>query len=222
MELTLYKDFTPEQRRQFGPPRQAAEFTTRRRVYETPFLYQNVEIGDFYEIDPVKGVEFKADTGFLRITEDQPIVAATVVGSGCCRRGYVEVEWWEDGENVDHLDNQLVKRQRAEDLNGIHPSVWLELFRRANWAKGLTYEGVTQGEVRDAVDIFRRLTRGWHDNLETSFYENTVYFRVGTASHYPRKVTLRCGSKEPEDTGTSLERYPGDYAIRLVEVQVLA
>jgi len=40
------------------------EFATKIRVYQTPFMYDNVEVGDFYEIDVMKGIEFKADTGF--------------------------------------------------------------------------------------------------------------------------------------------------------------
>jgi len=39
---------------------------------------------------------------------------------------------------------------------------------------------------------------------------------------YPKKITIRCGCKETEDPGTKLERYPGDYAIRLVQVHVIA
>ena len=222
MDLPLYKGFTEEQRKRFGPAKKADEFTTRRRVYETPFLYENVVIGDFYEIDPAKGVEFKADAGFITITEDRPIVAVTVVGTGCTRNGYNIVEWWDEGEDIDHMKDQLVKRQRIDNLNGIHPSVWVEIFRKAPWAKDLTYEGITQGEIKGAVDIFKRLTCGWYENLEMSFYENTTHFRIGTTSHYPKKITIRCGCKGTEDVGTSLERHPADYAIRLVETHVVA
>lgn len=42
-----------------------------------------MEVGNFYEIDPAKGSEFKADEGFLTIQEETPILAVTVVGSGC-------------------------------------------------------------------------------------------------------------------------------------------
>jgi len=221
MDLPLYKTFTEEQCKKFGPVRTAEEFGVRRRVYETPFLYANVAAGDFYEIDPDKGIEFKADDGFLTITEDRPIVGVTVVGSGCTRGGYNIVEWWDEGETIDNMKNHLLKRQRTDGLNGIHPNIWTELFRRVPWVD-VTYADAAEGEIKDAVDMFRRLTRGWYDNLETSFYENTVYFRVGSKFHHPTKVTVRCGCKGTEDLGTSLERYPADYAIRLVETQVMA
>jgi hypothetical protein len=222
MDLPLYKGFTEEQLKGFGPPKKAEEFTTRRRVYETPFVYENLDVGDFYEIDPTKGIEFKADTGFITITEDRPIVAVTIVGSGCTRAGYNIVEWWNEGECVEHMNDQLVKRQRVDNLNGIHPSVWIEILRKAPWATELTYPGITGGEVKDALDIMSRLTYNFHENLEMSLYENTAYFRVGTKGYYPKKVTIRCGCKGTEDSGTSIERYPADYAVRLVETTVLA
>jgi len=221
MDLPLYKELTTEQRKQFGPVQSAEEFSIRRRVYEAPFVYENVVIGNFYEIKPDKGIEFKADDGFITITEDRPIVAVTVVGSGCTRNGYNIVEWWDEGETIDNMKNHLLKRQRTDGLNGIHPNIWTELFRRVPWVD-VTYADAAEGEIKDAVDMFRRLTRGWYDNLETSFYENTVYFRVGSKFHHPTKVTVRCGCKGTEDLGTSLERYPADYAIRLVETQVMA
>jgi hypothetical protein len=38
---------------------------------------------------------------------------------------------------------------------------------------------------------------------------------------YPKKITVRAGTKVMEDTGTRIERYPGDYAVRLVETTVI-
>ena len=84
MDLILYKEPTEAMVRDVGTitnVTKAKEFRTSRRVYQTPFFnYENVEIGDFYEIDPAKGIEFKADTGFIKITEEKPIVAVSVVG----------------------------------------------------------------------------------------------------------------------------------------------
>jgi hypothetical protein len=34
-------------------------------------------------------------------------------------------------------------------------------------------------------------------------------------------VTIRCGCTATEDAGTTIERYPGDYAIRVVETIVV-
>ena len=185
------------------------------------FNYANVEIGDFYEIDPTKGIEFKADTGFISITEDRPIVEVVVVGSGCTRGGYNIVEWWDEGECVQYMKDQLVKRQRIDNLNGVHPSVWIEIFRNAPWAKDLTYPQITEGEVKDLYDILNRLTCGYYGDLEMGLWENTAHFRIGTADSYPKHITVRCGCKGTEDAGTSIERYPADYAIRLVEVHVI-
>ncbi|MBI3922190.1 MAG: hypothetical protein HY318_12285 [Armatimonadetes bacterium] len=43
----------------------------------------------------------------------------------------------------------------------------------------------------------------------------------GTMHVEDSKVTVRAGCKIPEDVGTSLERYPGDYAVRVVETTVI-
>jgi len=221
MDLPLYEKFTEEQLRAFGPPKRARELTTRRRVYETPFVYENVEVGDFYEIDPVKGIELKADTGHIIIAEDRPIVEVVIVGSGCAQNGYNIVEWWEEGESIENMSNQLIKRQRVDGLDGIHPSVWIELMRGAAWARDHTYESVSGGEIVDFADIARRLTLGYSENLEMTLWENTVSFRVGAQDAYPRKITVRAGCKKHEDPGTSIERYPADYAVRLIETHVV-
>lgn len=217
VELPLYKDFTPEQIKQFGPMRKREVFETERHVYSTPFMYDNVQAGDFYEIDPTKGIEFKADTGFLTIKEDKPILAVTVVGSGCTPKGYNICEWWNEGETIDNMTNQLVKRQRVDNLNGTHPSIWVQLLMGT--FPGLTYNDVMPGEMKGVVDCLKKLSDGYYDGLYMGFYENTAYFRVGPP--YPNKITVRCGCKIPEDPGTSLERYPGDYAIRVVETTVV-
>lgn len=218
MELPLYKSFTDEQRKQFGPHQRAPEqFATKRRVYATPFMYDNVDVGDFYEIDPTKGIEFKADTGFLAVEEDAPIVGVTVIGSGCVPGGYNICEWWDDGESIDNMTNQLVKRQRVDHLNGTHPSIWSQLLMGT--FPGLTFKDVAGDEMKGPVDCLKKLTDGYYGGYFMGFYENTVYFRVGPPQ--PRKVTIRSGCKVTEDPGISIARYPGDYAIRVVETTVI-
>jgi hypothetical protein len=144
----------------------ADEFSTKIRVYQTPFMYDNVDVGDFYEIDASKGIEFKADTGFLTITEDRPIVAVTVVGSGCGTRGYNIVEWWEEGENIDNVNNRVVKRLRVDNLGGIHPSVFIHLlckvpFLVEQWKNaGIPFNcdfltGVP-GQIKDDYDLLKK------------------------------------------------------------------
>ena len=51
-------------------------------------------------------------------------------------------------------------------------------------------------------------------------YENTAYFRIGEADPVARKIIIRGGSLDYEDPGTDRERYPGDYAVRLIDVLV--
>ena len=218
MDLKLYQDFTEEQIKQFGPVRQPEKFTTERRVYTTPFMYDNVEVGEFSEIDPTKGIEFIADTGYLTITEDQPIVAVTVVGSGCTPKGYVICEWWDQGESIDNMKDQLVKRQRHENLNGIHPSIWLQLLMGT--FPGLTFKDVAPGEpINSAVACLKALSDNYYSGVYMGFYENTSYFRVGPPQ--PKQITIRCGCKDTEDPCTSIARYPADYAVRLVETTVI-
>ncbi len=216
MELTLYRGFTEEQIKTYGPMGNHHVISeTERHVYTTPFMYQNVEVGDFYEIDPTKGIEFKADDGIIR--EDNPIIAVTVVGSGCTPKGYNICEWWDEGESIDTLKDQLVKRQRIDDLNGTHPSIWSQLI--LGTFPGLKFDDVAPGEMLGAVDCLKKLSDGYYGGFYMGFYENTAYFRIGPP--YPHKVTIRCGCKVPEDVGTSIESYPGDYAIRLVEILVM-
>lgn len=118
MSLPLFKGFTEQQLKQFGPVRDREVLRTERRVYTAPFIYSNVTVGNFYEIDPTKGIELKSIDGFITIEEDRPIVAVTVVGSGCVPRGFNICEWWGDGESIDNMKDQLVKRQRIDNLNG--------------------------------------------------------------------------------------------------------
>lgn len=217
MELTLFKGFSEEQLKQFGSVREVDVLRTECHVYTSPFMYTNVEVGDFYEIDPTKGVEMKADTGFITIAEERPIVAVTVVGSGCTPKGYNICEWWGEGESIDTMKDQLVKRQRVDNLNGTHPSIWSQLLMGT--FPGLTFRDVAPGEMLGAVDCLKKLSDYFYDGYFMGFYENTAYFRVGPP--YPTKVTVRAGCKIPEDVGTSIERHPGDYAVRVVETTVV-
>jgi len=227
MQLPLFKTFTEEQRQKFGPPRQAAVFRTISRVYESPFVYDNVQVGDFYEIDPTKGIELKADDGYIAITEDLPIVAVTVVGSGCTRYGYNMVEWWEDGEGIDEMQDQLVKRQRVENLNGMHPQVYTEILRNAPWTRGL-YEGkpinqpnISGGAYKDDIDMIKYHSKNFYEPFDISLYENTAYFRIGTKDKYPHRIVVRSGCKDVEEPGTVNARYPAEYAVRLIELTLL-
>ena len=218
MELPLYEKFTDGQVKQFGPvQRREVISATERYVYSSPFMYDNLEVGDFYEIDPTKGIEFKADDGYITITEELPIVSVMVVGSGCTPGGYNICEWWAEGETLENANDQLVKRQRIDHLNGIHPSIWIRMMMGT--APCTTFRDVSGGDIRNVGEALKKLSNNFYGNVEMGLYENTAHFRVGPP--YPNRVTIRCGCKGTEDPGTSIERYPADYAIRLVEVTVI-
>jgi hypothetical protein len=210
--------FTDEQLKELGPKRKTVEvLRTENRVYTTPFMYENVEVGNFYEIGLDKGIEFKVDDGFITIEETKPISTVTVVGTGCVPYGYVICEWWDEGEAIGNMKDQLVKRQRIDNLNGTHPSIWTKLLFGQD--PELTFEKIAKGFYDDAVDCMKKLSEAFYGSYCFSFYENTANFRIGPP--YPKKVTVRSGCKATEDPGCKLERYPGDYTIRLVETTVI-
>ena len=213
--------YTKEQIDAYGPPKDGPEvYETETHVYICPFNYKNIDVGDIYEIDPTKGIEFKADTGFLTIREDKPIVSVAVVGSGCAPGGYNICEWWDDGETIDNMTNQLVKRQRIDDLNGVHPMIMIQILMRT--FPGLTIKDILPEEqaVGGPGDTVRRLTDDFMGSLHTCLYENSATFHVGPP--YPNKVTIRSGCKANEVSGFEcLDEYPAHYAIRVVKVVVI-
>jgi hypothetical protein len=217
MPLPLYKGFTPDQLKQFGGIRKRDTIRTERRAYSSPFMYENVKVGNFYEIDPTKGIELKSMDGFITIEEDRPIVGVTVVGSACVPYGFNVCEWWADGESIDNMKDQLVKRQRIDNLHGTHPSIYSQLMMGT--FPGLTFASVTEGQMRSAAECLKKLTDGYYTGYFMGFYENVANFRPGPP--YPNKVTIRAGTKLTEDAGTVHERYPGDYAVRVIEVSVM-
>ena len=115
------------------------------------------------------------------------------------------------------MKDQLVKRQRVDNLNGTHPSVWsLLLLGRL---PGAGFKDIAPDDMADAYDCLKKLSDRFYGGCYMGFYENTAYFRPGPPD--PVRVTVRCGCNVPEDPGTSIERYPGDYAIRVVETLVV-
>ena len=216
MALPVYSQFNQEQRERFGPEKEAEVLNTERHVYTTPFMYKNMEVGNFSELDPITGIALQSDDGFIRIEEDNPIVAVSVVGSGCVPKGYVICEWWDEGETIDNMNNQLVKRQRIDNLNGTHPSIYSQLMMGA--LPGMSFTDIDPDGYQGAIDCLKRLTNDFFEELHMGFYENTAYFRVGPPA--PHKITIRSGSYTPENPGLATERYSGEFAIRLVETIV--
>ena len=222
--LPLYTGFSDEQIEKYGPVRKAQTYAPLIRVYETPFMYDNVVVGDYYEINPRVGIEMKADTGYITLEEEKPIAAVTIVGSGCVSDGYNIVEWWDEGEDIGNNERNAIKRQRMDGLKGTHPSYWLAILTRQALAKGVTYDDMVPNDgVKDDYDLLRRLSLDFYENLPLAFYENTAHFAIGKGpvESYPKKITVRCGCKGVEDGGTCLEHRPADYAVRMIKTELV-
>ena len=211
-----FEGFTEDMIKNLGPPRKYQVLETERHVYEAPMLYENVTVRDIAEVDRAKGVELIADLGSITIEEEKPILGVTVVGSGCKSGGYNICEWWDEGEGIENMKNQLVKRQRVDNLNGTHPQIYHQLL--VGHFPGLTFKDVNP-ELKDTVDILKRQSRGFYEGIHMGYYENTAYFRVGPP--YPNKVTIRGGSKTMEEPCMSTRRVPGEYAFRIIETTVI-
>ena len=214
IKLTGKNGFDQEWRQRVGPPKDPEILSTETHLYVCPFNYTNVVLGDWIEFGD-KGMEFFADTGYLAITEEKPIIGVSVIGSGCVPRGYNICEWWGEGESIDDMQGALVKRLRVDNLNGTHPSIWLRLLMGTVAGRSIS----DMDEMKDAKDCVKKLSLGFYDGVYVGYYENTANFRVGPP--FPNKVTIRSGCLLPEDPGTPIERYPGDYAIRVVQTTVL-
>ena len=94
---------------------------TSVHAYEAPFRYPNVKV----ELGrPGTGVEMNPDGaeldiypyGAIIVTEDDPIVAVTVIGSGCSAQGYVVLE----AEPVVWKYPRTAVRMMRQDLWGMH------------------------------------------------------------------------------------------------------
>ena len=219
----------PEDDDRLGEVRKVEVFETEHHVYTSPFRYQNVTVDGWLAGRPVrsiKGLEMLADAGSIVIEEDRPIVAVTVVGSGCAGNNYNIVEWWGPGEHLRDTktrNTQFIKRQRVENLKGQHNSAV---------QKYLAHEPPEFKTVKDAQEYIQRMQDAIHNvtsgfympgSLMTGLYENTAYFRIGDTGrpeHTPYRVVIRGGGLDYEDPGRDRSRYPADYTFRLVDLEV--
>ena len=140
-----------------GKLRQAAlrRVGIAKREYWSPFDdYENVEVfggftiqedyGEFrrkagipkidekrrkWGLPHIHGVEIEKDLGYIRITEDEPIIAVAVMGSGCSMPAYVVCEYPEPGLTMEEPDRrgpwtgfniQNLRRQRVEGMMSQH------------------------------------------------------------------------------------------------------
>ena len=129
-EESAYKQILDE-----GTIQTREEYRTKTYAYWSPFQYPNVtvELGR-----PGTGTEFNMDGaeidiypyGFIAIEEDEPIVAVTVIGSGCCTDSYVVLE----AEPIVWQYPRTGVRMRRHGLWGMHVryDAWRHVGERWN------------------------------------------------------------------------------------------
>jgi hypothetical protein len=135
LDTGVYGHFTGAEREVWnlgGKPQTREVWRTKTYVYWAPFNYENVtvELGR-----PGTGCEFNADGveldvypyGSITIIEEEPIVAVTVIGSGCSYVNYVLLE----AEPLEWKFSRTGVRMRRDDLRGVH-------VRGDAWMAGVT------------------------------------------------------------------------------------
>jgi hypothetical protein len=232
---------TPGDDVKLGEVQEMEIYEPEHHVYRAPFRYKNVKMDRWMEYND-KGVELYAN-GTITITEEKPIVSVTIVGSGCSTPNYNIVEWWDEGEDLSNSHGQLTKRSRIDNLKGQH-NAWIQkAFTRDRFKeKGFT----TLEEANEFMAKLRRVMYAMTSNFYMpgsvigGLYENTAYFRIGDVNMFEgpgdeeegkvfremvdtydvHKIVIRGGGLDYEDPGSDRERYPAEYAFRLIEVVV--
>jgi hypothetical protein len=152
------------------------------REYRSPFEYANVKVWNPEGVPGVgphpHGYEMARNEGMITITEPEPIIAVSVIGSGCIAPGYVICEYLLEGQSTEEADSmgpwrgynmQNIRMQRIGDLMRFHPC---KLMRARD------YQEIVQGyEPRSPTN-------------ELLIGENTAYFEIEPA----HRVVLRGGS----------------------------
>ena len=120
---------------------------TKTYIYWAPFNYPNakVDLGR-----PGTGVEFNPDGaeidvhpyGAITIEEEEPIVAVTVIGSGCSNQAYVILE----AEPLEWKFPRTAVRMRKDSLWGMH-------VRGDAWFAGITEDWNDAGLSSARFDI---------------------------------------------------------------------
>jgi len=232
---------TPEDDVKLGEIQEMEVYESEHHVYRAPFRYKNVKVDRWMEYND-KGIEVYAN-GTITITEEKPIVSVTIVGSGCSTPNYNIVEWWADGEDVSNSNGQLIKRGRIDNLKGQH-NAWIQKAFTRDRFKEKDFK--TLEEANEFMGKLRRviygMTNGYYmpGSIMGGLYENTAYFRIGDVNVFKgsgdkeegkvfremvsqydvHKIVIRGGGLDYEDPGSDRERYPADYAFRLIDVVV--
>jgi len=170
LEVTrLAKNNTPQTRE---------AWRTKTYAYWAPFNYPNAEV-DLGR--PDTGVEFNPDGaeldiypyGAITIEEDEPIVAVTVIGSGCSALGYVVLE----AEPLQWKYPRTMVRMIRRDLWGIH-------VRGDAWHAGITEDwndaGMSSARF-DIPDSKRVIVGGWTHGSDQHYCIRTVRIEVKEA-----------------------------------------
>jgi hypothetical protein len=234
---------TPKDDERLGDIQEMEVYEDEHHVYRVPFRYKNVKVDHWGEYND-KGIEIIGTLGAITIVEEKPIVSVTIVGSGCSSPNYNIVEWWADGEDLSNDHGRLAKRSRIDNLKGQHAAWLQQAFTREHFREKSFN---TLEEANEFVGKLRRviygMTNGYYvpGSIMAGLYENTAYFRIGdvnvfedgeahkeegqvfreVVSHYDvHKIVIRVGGLDYEDPGSDRERYPADYAVRLVDVVV--
>ena len=139
-----------------GTPQTREAWRAKTYTYWAPFNYPNVtvELGR-----PGTGVEFNPDGaeidiypyGAITIEEEEPIVAVTVIGSGCSCLGYVLLE----AEPVEWKYPRTAVRMRRDNLWGMH-------VRGEAWFAGVkeNWNDAGMGSARFDLPDSRRVVVG--------------------------------------------------------------
>jgi hypothetical protein len=231
----------PEDDLKLGEIQEREIYEAEHHVYRAPFRYKNVKVDHWLEYND-KGIEILAN-GTITILEEKPIVSVTIVGSGCSTPNYNIVEWWAEGEDVSNSHGQLMKRSRIDNLKGQH-NAWIQKALTQDRFKEKSIDSIE--EANEFMAKMRRviygMTNGYYmpGSVMGGLYENTAYFRIGDVNIFDgpgdeekgkvyrelvskydvHKIVVRAGGLDYEDPGSNRERYPADYAYRLIDVVV--
>ncbi len=240
-EGSMYVFRTPKDDIKLGEIQEMEIYEEEHHVYRAPFRYKNLKMDYWLEYSD-KGVEI-LPMGSITIIEEKPIVSVTIVGSGCSSPNFNIVEWWGEGEDLSNCHGQMVKRSYADNLKGQHPAWLQKMFTQDRFKEKSvkTFEKANE-YIQKMQRVIYGMTNGFYrpGSIMGGLYENTAYFRIGDVNIFTEedneapgktyreivgqydvhKIVIRGGGLDYEDPGSDRERYPADYAYRLIDVVV--
>ena len=226
------------------PPQTAERYTQVTTEYVMPFNYENIAVNRKYmtgtefhgvELNPVNSVTDGMKTAAgdsIVVTETDPIVRVTVIGSACTPPGYVMIECdpVESYYRADEMRTVMPVRFRIGNLWGSHPRCdqW--------WCWGVAE--TLEGEAHDGSLSPNQGGRAAYEQLPPELLEKQrAWAPLGTVkSHYrehpnagmscaifeiPKSKSVRItGGGEP--MAWSTDNYPDDthYSFRIIRTTV--